>query len=470
MSRSQGSRLSRRMLLRGATGAALALPLLNDVMPERRALAATPPFPKRLVVVFTPNGTLPSAFFGPGDTNNLVLGDILAPFAPHKDDLLVLDGLDAEASRLASGDPHGVGIGCLLSGRKLLTGAEAQGMSSGGWSSGISIDQYIAAEVGKTTKLRSLDLAGKNIAGSIFSRLSYAGSAQPVTPEADPQKAFDRIFGQTTGDQATLARRRALRTSILDEVTGELDALAGKLSTADKQKVQAHAAALRDLEMRLLKDVNVGGTCVPPTRPDVAQSNPVDFSPYDPTNAGHEVINAANDMTFPKIIKAHFEIMARSLACDVTRVATLMAAPSRSDVVMTWVGLNQAHHEVSHIGEAFAVPQLTKINGWYAQQISDFITTLKSIPEGTGTIFDNTVILWCNELGLGGMHTHTRVPFLLAGKCGGYFKTGRYLQFPSGTFHNNLLASLSLAMDVPLTGNKFGDPAFCTGPLPGLTS
>jgi hypothetical protein len=457
------------MLLRGASGAALALPLLNDVLP---ASAATPPFPKRFVVVFTPNGTLPDAFFGPGDPNNLVLGNILTPLAPHKDALLVLDGLDAEASRQASGDPHGVGVGCMLSGRKLLTGAEAQGMSSGGWSSGISIDQHIATEVGKTTKMRSLDLAGKNIAGSIFSRLSYAGSAQPVTPEADPQRAFDRVFGQVVGDQAAIARRRALKKSILDEVTGELDGLAGKLSAADRQKVQAHAAALRDLEMRLDKDVTVGGSCVPPMRPDVMQSNPVGFSPYDPNNAGHEVINAADDVTFPKIIKAQFETMARALACDITRVATLMAAPSRSDVVMTWLGIQKAHHEASHIGEMYpeAIDLLTRINTWYAQQISDFITTLKSIPEGAGTVFDNTVILWCNELGLGGSHTHTRIPFLLAGKCGGYFKTGRYVQFPAGTFHNNLLASLSLAMGVPLLDGKFGDPAFCTGPLPGLTA
>src|SRR5258706_10301561 len=147
-------RFSRRALVRGACGAAFALPLLDDVLPARRASAAPPPFPKRFVVVFTPNGTLPAAFFGPGDVNNLVLGAITAPLAPHKDSLLVLDGLDAEASRQADGDPHGVGVGCLLSGRKLVPKAESPGMSSGGWSSGPSIDQYIAAEVGKTTKLR----------------------------------------------------------------------------------------------------------------------------------------------------------------------------------------------------------------------------------------------------------------------------------------------------------------------------
>jgi hypothetical protein len=126
--------------------------------------------------------------------------------------------------------------------------------------------------------------------------------------------------------------------------------------------------------MRLQREVTIGGACVPPMRPDVAASAPVDFFPYDPNNAGHEVINAANDVTFPKIIKAQFETMARALACDVTRVATLMAAPSRSDIVMAWIGMTQAHHEISHIGESAAVPQLTKINAGTRQQISDFIT------------------------------------------------------------------------------------------------
>ena len=462
--------LSRRTLLRGVGGAALAMPLLSDAFLGRSARAAGAAFPKRLFVYFTPNGTLPAAFFGPGDRSALTLGEILAPLEPHKSDLLVLDNLDNVASRDASGDPHGVGIGCLLTGRKLLTGAQAQGMSSGGWASGISIDQYVAAQIGKTTKLGSVELIGKSIAGSIFSRISFAGSNQPIAPEPDPQHAFDRIFSSLAGNATQQAQQIASRKSVLDNVLGELNALSGKVSAADRVKIQAHAAALRDIETRLATTVNSGGSCMVPMRPDTTATPPVDYDPYAAQNAGAEVINAANDTLFPSVIKTHFDLVARAFACDITRVASLMAAPSRSDVVMSWLGLNTAHHEASHMSDAQGAPYLTKINSWYAQQLSDFITTLKSIPEGNGTVFDNTLILWGNELGVGNIHSHTRVPFLLAGSAGGYFKTGRYISFPAGTFHNNLLASVSLAMDVPLTNGTFGDPMYCTGPLPGLTA
>jgi hypothetical protein len=455
--------------LRGAGGAAFALPLLNDVS-SRLAHAAGPPatsaFPKRLFVIFTPNGTIPAEFFGPGNATTLTLGQITSPLAAHSKDLLILDNLDNVASKNASGDPHGVGIGCMLSGTKLLTGAAAMGMSSGGWSAGISIDQYVANAVGKSTKLASLELAGKLITGSIFSRMSYSGPGQPVSPEADPQKAFDRIFATTANDPAA-TRRRALQKSILDEISGQLDGLATTLSGADQMKVQAHAAYVRDIESRLLTSVNA--SCQAPPRPTVTASMPIDYLPYDPNNAGHEVINSANDVDFPGILKAQLDLIVGAFACDITRVASLIAAPSRSDIVMSWLGLNTAHHELSHQGDAAGAPGLIKIDSWYATQIANFIAALKAIPEGNGTLFDNTLILWCNELGIGNIHSHTRIPFLLAGSCGGYFKTGRYVSFPLGTPHNNLLCSISLAMGVPLTNNVFGDPAYCTGPLPGLT-
>jgi hypothetical protein len=459
--------LSRRALLRGAGGATLALPLLNEVF-GRRARAATASFPKRLVVYFTPNGTVPAAFFGPGNTNTLQLGDILAPLGPHQNDLLVLDNLNNAASMAASGDPHGVGIGCLWSGRTLLTGAQAQGMSSGGWSSGISVDQYIAATICQSTKLRSIDLTGKAIAGSIFSRMSFQGSAQPIAPEADPQQAFDAIFGSLSSSPQAQAQTQALRKSVLDNVLGELATVSAKLSAADQQKVGAHAAALRDIEMRLSTTVNAGGECTVPMRPAASTAPTVSYDPYAAQNAGAEVINAANDVDFPTTIKTHFDLIAHAFACDITRVATLMAAPSRSDVVMSWLGLTNAHHEASHMSDTQGAPILTQIDAWYAQQLADFITTLKSIPEGNGTLFDNTLIVWGNELGIGNIHSHTRVPFLLAGSAGGYFKTGRYVTFPPGTNHNDLLTTISLAMGVPVPNNKFGDPMFASGPLTSL--
>jgi len=463
---------SRRSVLRGLGGATLSLPLFESLLSRGEAKAAAGAFPKRLVVFFTPNGTLPSAFFGPGGSTDLALGEILAPLAAHKQDLLVLDNLDNKASMQASGDPHGVGIGCMITGQKLLTGAQAQGMSSGGWAAGISLDQHVAAQISQTTKtkLPSLELIGKSISGSIFSRMSFLGAGQPVAPEPSAQLAFDRVFGSLGLDAGAQARQNALQKSILDNVLGELNALGPKLSANDKVKLDAHAAALRDIEARLQTTVSTGGACSVPTRPTVVDAPPVAYDPYAAKDAGAEVINSANDVKFPDTIRAHFDIIAHAFSCDITRVASLMAAPSRSDVVMSWLGLSAAHHEASHMSDAQGAPILTKVNSWYAQQLADFIATLKSIKEGPGTVFDNTVILWCNELAVGNIHSHVRVPFLLAGSAGGYFKTGRYLSFPAGTPHNNLLTSVALAMDAPPPNNKFGDPTFCTGPLPGLTA
>src|SRR5262249_824095 len=160
-------------------------------------------------------------------------------------------------------------------------------------------------------------------------------------------------------------------------------------------------------------------------------------------------------------------------------------APSRSDVVMTWIKytgsgyppgggpFTESHHEVSHYGDADydSKNKLTMMNQWYAQQIAAFIDRLKNIPEGSATAFANTVIVWANELGYGNTHSHARIPFMIAGSAGGYFKTGRYVKFPNGTPHNNLLVSVANAVGVTLpNGNIFGDAKFCDGPLPGLTA
>jgi hypothetical protein len=108
-----------------------------------------------------------------------------------------------------------------------------------------------------------------------------------------------------------------------------------------------------------------------------------------------------------------------------------------------------------------------KINQWYASQIANIISDLKATKEGAGTMWDNTVLLWCNELGEGGGHTHTNIPFMLAGSAGGYIKTGQTIDVAAGTPHNSLLISLCNAMGLPDT--TFGNPKHCTmGPLPGL--
>lgn len=461
------SPISRRTLLRAASGATLALPLFESlVAPEARAQNAA--YPKRLCILFTPNGSVPANYFGSGNTQTFTPGSIFNPLMTHKDDILILDRVDMQAAQTSQGDAHGVGMGCMLTGKNLQQGemfGAGMGGPGSGWADNVSIDQLVAETVGASTQLRSLELAGKRFEGNIWSRMSYSGPAVPVNPLDNPQVAFDTVFRNVgMGGSPEMDRLIARRRSVLDNAVGELGALRGRLGVEDRVKLDTHTAALEDIESRL--GTMSSGTCTPPARPTVMASPPVMAN-----STGMEVINAANDREFPVAIAADLDIIAGAFACDVTRVASLIFCPSRSDVVMSWLNFTESHHEVSHYGtptDKDRDNKLTRMNQWYAEQISTFVTKLKSVPEGDGTLFDNTLILWANELGEGPSHTHLRIPFSIIGSCQGYFRTGRYVSFPSGTYHNDLLVSVAQAMDVDIT--TFGDTRFSRGALTGLTA
>jgi len=463
-------RLSRRMFLRSSTGAALALPLLNDVGRAARAQTMTPP--KRLVIIFTPNGTIPQGWTSTGAGATFQLGEILTPLAAHKNDIVAVPNLDMSAAMDGpGGDAHGLGIGCMLTGTELLAGNQflaGMGGPGSGWPGGQSVDQYIADKVGTTTKFRSLEFSIKRAAGTIWTRMSYRAAGQPVTPYDDPQVAFDAIFGDLGVDAAVLARRQTLRKNVLDGVMGEFRSLSSSLSGSDKRKVEAHLASISDIQSRLTVIPPTSGSCVKPARPTLSASQEVLRSAD-----GMEIMNQAADADVPQRQIVWRQLMVMALACDLTRVASFIMAPSRSDIFLNWLnlpGVATSHHGYSHQDNTYgstAAQALVKINQWYAGQIANLITDMKAVREGTGTMWDNTVLLWCNELGIGSSHTHTNIPFMLAGSAGGYIKTGQTLNIPVGTPHNSLLISLCNAMGLPDT--VFGNPKHCMkGPLPGL--
>jgi hypothetical protein len=279
--------------------------------------------------------------------------------------------------------------------------------------------------------------------------MSYDGPGQPRDPRLDPYAVYDEIFGNLTGDPAELEKRRVLRQSALDYVKDDLKLLESRLSAADKIKLEAHVAAVSAVEKKLDPKGQLGGYC-----------SPVDMgTKIDPTSAKN----------FPIVGELMMDLLAMALACDTTRVAGLQWAKSVSNVQMSWLGISEGHHDFSHKGDSDgnAMSQLTKINTWYAEQFAYLLGKLDSIPEGDGTLLDNTVVLWCNELGRGNSHTRKKIPWVLAGGGGGALKTGRFLKFPDGTSHTHLLVSLCNAFGIDT--QTFGNPDHGTGPLTGLT-
>jgi hypothetical protein len=219
----------------------------------------------------------------------------------------------------------------------------------------------------------------------------------------------------------------------------------------DKAKLDAHLAAIRDIEARLDSGGQLGGACQQPQL-----GTP---------------INLGDNANYPMIGKLQMDLLVMALACDLTRVASLQWSTSVSNRVFSWLAdpIPEGHHDLSHFGDsdATAMDKLTRINNWYAQQYAYLLAAMKNVPEGEGTLLDHTVVLWGNELARGNSHALDNAPFIVAGSAGGALRTGRYLHYDGTVPHNNLYVSILNAMGIPDT--TFGNPAYCSGPLPNLT-
>jgi Protein of unknown function (DUF1552) len=164
--------------------------------------------------------------------------------------------------------------------------------------------------------------------------------------------------------------------------------------------------------------------------------------------------------------KLNMDLMALALACDVTRVANFMWGGMGGMGTATWLNHTNDHHNLAH---ANALKEMTEWNTWYATQLAYLMSALEKYPDvGGGTLLDNTLIMWWNELGNGSAHLSNRAPFVLAGGAGGALKMGRFLNYTPAPIQNG---QILLTVYNVLTGSNdttFGSPKYCPGPAPGL--
>jgi Protein of unknown function (DUF1552) len=455
-------RLNRRTLLRGLGGLAVGLPAL-EAMSRSTAAAAATSAPKRLVIFFTPNGTnannseLVEPDFWPEQTGtSFTLGPEVAPLEPLRKQLLMVSGVNGDSMaqnvKDAFGDLHSIGLSQMLTGVPyVLDPASAlPGSLPGGYAGGISVDQYIAKQIGGATKFPSLEFGVVNatdIGVRPFSRMIYSGPNEPVPAEQDPAAMYQRIFSDgTQGGTMTVERTLAEQKSVLDFVQDDYARLTPKLGMSDRQKLDAHLTAIRELEMRLSPGAPVG--------------SPASCSSVKAVVNAGDPLDKAN---FPTTGKLHMDLLALALKCDVTRVASLQWSFARSTVVHAWAGSTQGHHDMSHAG---ASAELTGVNTWYAQQLLYLGQALASEPDVDGqTLLDNTLIYWCSEVAWAYTHSFLNLRAVLLGGGGGALKTGQHIDV-GGQAHQKLLVTLLNAMGIMET--TFGDPAYGTGPLPGV--
>jgi hypothetical protein len=438
-------------MLRGVGGVALGLPLL-DAMRSDWAKAGTDS-PKRVIFMYTPNGTIADNFWPTGSESNFTLGPILSPLEPHKQDLLILRGIDMLSTLHGPGDAHQKGTGHCLTATELLEGTfQGDAGLSAGWAGGISIDQELAKHIAGDTRYPTLELGVAVQGSTVDSRICYRDAGQPLPPEISPYAAYERLFGEALGDPLEVERKKSRRRALLDAVLDEHRTLRDQLGGEDRVKLENHITAVDGIRARLDQaSLEFAGECKP-----LMFGEPID----------HTVV--AN---MPVIGQLQIDLMVMAMACDLTRIGTLMWTQSRAPHVYSFIdpAITEGHHSIAHKGDedAVKIQHNTLINQWFAGQLEYLVRRLKETPEGDGSLFDNTLIVWVNEQQKGNNHSREEMPYLMIGSAGGYFNTGRYVQQNGDTGHGQLFVSVLNAMGVDT--DTFGNPAFGKGPLTGLT-
>src|SRR5262245_44605921 len=207
--------------------------------------------------MFSPNGTIPSAWTPAAGTSetDFTLSPILAPLEAHKPDLVVISGLEQKGG---GGDGHQTGMGGMLTVEMLNAGPFAGvGAPPAGWAMGPSVDQRIAEGLAVPTKLRSLELGVQVEGADNWGRMIYRAANQPLPPDDNPASVYGRVFSDLHTDPAVLVRLRRRRQSILDATGAQFSRVSAGLSAADRQRLDAHQTAVREIETRLTTDLVV---------------------------------------------------------------------------------------------------------------------------------------------------------------------------------------------------------------------
>jgi hypothetical protein len=395
--------IHRRQFIKRLGLSAASLPFLVGLPSLGLASPARPR--QRLVVMFSPNGTIPSAFWPDETGEDFKLKEIMSPLEPFKDRMLVLHGLCNKVS--GDGDNHMRGMSCLLTAIELFPGNIQGGSHTpAGWPSGISIDQeiknYFQSREETRTRFGSLEFGvGVTDRADPWTRMSYAGPNKPVAPISDPYQMYQKLYGQMQ-DKENLQ-------SVLDDVRDDLRKVRKLISAEDRRLLQDHEALVRQME----KEISEAGRQTLRVNPPALEEGVAD----------------QND-NVPRLSRMQIDLLVNSFVNDMARVATLQYTKSVGMAKMNWLEIKDGHHSLSHEPDKIeeAVGKLTKINQWFCGELRYLVEKLANTPEpgGEGKLLDNTLIVWTNELGKGNSHTLDHIPFLLVG--GGFgFQMGRSL-------------------------------------------
>jgi len=427
--------LHRRTFLRGI-GTALALPLLDAMVPAMAATRVTPANPAvRLGFVYVPNGIIQKGWLPSTTGAGFEFASTMKPLEPFRDKLLVLSNLMQNGGR-ALGDGAGDHA---RAGASWLTGVHPKKTEGVNIMAGVSADQIAAKELGKKTQLASLEigLEEPTLAGSCDTGYSCAYTntiswRTPTTPnpmEINPRAVFERLFGD--GDSTEPAARLKLMRedrSILDFVREDVARLEPGLGSRDKSKLNEYLDGIREVERRIQKAEEQSATMKMPLleRPS---SIPDEFEEH---------------------AKLMSDLMVIAYQTDMTRVISFMMAREGSNRSYRSIGVSDGHHSVTHHqNDPEKIAKTMKIDELHVRSFAYLLNKMNSTPDGDGTLLDHSVILYGSSISDGNVHTHHDLPLVLAGGASVRIKSGRHIRYAPETPMNNLLLTMLDRSGVP---------------------
>ena len=425
--------LPRRTFIRGI-GATLALPLLDAMVPAMSAQAKAAP---RFAAIYCGNGANMNDWTPASDGADFALSPILKPLDPFRDRTLVFTGLDnfPATDQGDSGGQHPRAAPAFMScvHPKQTEGVDVQ--------AGTTIDQLIAQQIGRDSKLSSLEVAvdrndvvgacDHGYACAYMNSMSWKTPTMPLPAETNPRFVFERLFGSGDTEEGRIARSREDR-SILDGVTQEIEQLRRKLGRRDGTKLSEYLEGIRDVERRISRNESSSREFAVPPRP------------------------AGEPETFREHAELMFDLQALAFQADITRVSSFLMARENVNRSYGEIGLPEAHHSMSHHGnnpDKMAV--FSKLNTYHVETFAYFLKKLHAIPDGDGTLLDHAIVLYGSGMSDGNTHNNFNVPVVVIGGRDLQMKGNRHLTYPKGTPLANL--SLNLMDKFGVNLERFGD-------------
>ena len=433
--------ISRRTVLRGI-GTALALPVLDAMVPAFTAAAKTAAHPaRRLGVAYVPNGIIMEQWTPTTTDAGFAFPPTLKALEPYRDYVTVVSGLVNEAGRNGSAHPG--------KSAAFLTGVVAKRTTGDSQLQlGKSMDQFAADELGRETRLPSLELALEGSDSNVvqvcdpsyscaYMNISWRSASTPMPREVNPRTVFERLFGDSGTSDPEVRRARVQRSaSVLDAVREKASRLQRNVAAGDRAKLDEYFDSIREVERRL-------------QAADVQSTREL---PQVESPAGIPV-------SYDEHARLMLDLQVLAYQTDLTRVITFMFGRELSGATYPQIGVTDSHHPITHhLNVPANVVKVAKINAYHMSLFAHFVKKLSETPDGDGSLLDHIIVLYGSPISDGNSHSPDNLPILLVGGGSGQLRGNRHLKYPQGMLLPNMQLALLDKLGLPLEqlGNSTG--------------